>query len=123
MAWIKIITSRLGPAFCPEIIAAGLGGYAISWETSGQSGTVVYQDDVNKNGIDAAQVVTLEGVIAVHNPDAPAPSNNEDVMRDFVVNEAAAAKLLNPAQRRVWCLSQECETMLDYIAELGQEGL
>lgn len=61
----------LGPTFGDEVVAAGLGGLPFSWDASGQV--------FGRENLTAAQNVTLDAVIAAHDPTKqPPPSVTSD---------------------------------------------
>lgn len=120
------VPTGIGPAFSSEIWNAGLGGLAISWSAKGSNDTVWYLEDDNPpepNGLSPAQVTTLQNVIAAHNPLALAPPGEEDMMRNYVVDYANTLKLMSDAQRKQQTSTSEFEMFLDYLIELGPEGL
>ncbi len=59
------MTKRIGPSFVSELAAAGLIGPPFSWNADG---TIIYGDDLTDE-----QRATLDGVVAAHDPTAPAP--------------------------------------------------
>ena len=119
------VPTGIGPAFSSELGGVGLSGLAISWSSKGSNDTVWYHDEYTPNvpnGLTSGQITTLLATIAVHDSSTPAPPDDEDIMRTFIISYAEFLKPLTTAQRRQEVDTTDYENFLDYIIELGPEG-
>ncbi len=87
---------RIGPGFFKELQDAGLAGLPFSWTESG----VAFSPEMT-----AAQISTVEAVLAAHNPEATDPEaekNATDAGAARSYGKLAALRGMTPAEVQAW---------------------